>query len=142
MTRVNPLQHTFVDCIPEVLIDGVIYVSIRFTTVKHKCCCGCGTVIVTPLDPTDWKITYDGETVSLFPSIGNWSLACQSHYWIQQNQVRWARHLSKHEIEAGRARDRFRKSKRLSDACIFFWRYLVMWTKNRGGRQKKHHYKI
>jgi len=43
-----------------------------------------------PLGPTDWKLTFDGESVSLYPSVGNWNFPCQSHYWIQENKVRWA----------------------------------------------------
>ncbi|WP_417924835.1 DUF6527 family protein [Collimonas pratensis] len=27
----------------------------------------------------DWSLTYDGKTVSLDPSIGNWSLPCRAH---------------------------------------------------------------
>jgi hypothetical protein len=53
--------------------QDTIYISIRFATVGHKCCCGCGREVITPLSPTDWSLTSDGETVSLHPSIGNWS---------------------------------------------------------------------
>jgi hypothetical protein len=61
---------------------------------------------VTPLTPTDWKLIYDGETISLDPSIGNWSFPCQSHYWIRRNQVKWAGKWSDSEVEAARAHDR------------------------------------
>ena len=59
------LKHEFVEFIPEHLPEGTIYVSIRFATASHKCCCGCGKEVVTPLSPTDWKLTFDGETISL-----------------------------------------------------------------------------
>lgn len=124
MTRINLLQHEFVNYIPDALNDGVLYVSIPFATVVHKCCCGCGNEVVTPLDPTDWKMTFDGKSVSLCPSIGNWSLICQSHYWIDRNQVQWARRLSKFEIKTDRALDRFRKARRGGDAWMSFWRSL------------------
>ena len=110
MTQTSSLRQEFVDYIPEALDDGVLYVSIPFTTVAHRCCCGCGHEIVTPLDPTDWEMTFDGRSISLYPSIGNWSLACQSHYWIYRNEVRWARRLSMFEIKTGRAIDRIRKA--------------------------------
>jgi hypothetical protein len=42
--------------------------------------CGCGKKVVLPLHPTHGKLTYDGETVSLSPSVGNWSFPCESHY--------------------------------------------------------------
>ena len=105
MTRIKSLRHEFVNYIPEALDDDVLYVSIPFTTVVHRCCCGCGNEVVTPLDPADWQMTFDGKSVSLSPSIGNWGLACQSHYWVYRNQVRWARRHSTFEIKAGRALD-------------------------------------
>ena len=107
MGNKNVLTHEFVEFIPDDLQEGRLYVSIRFATVTHKCCCGCGTEVVTPLSPTDWKLIFDGKTISLDPSIGNWSLECRSHYWITGNRVRWAGRWSQAEIDAGRARDRY-----------------------------------
>lgn len=106
------LTHRFVEYIPDDLEPGTLYISIPYATVAHSCCCGCGSEVVTPLAPTDWKLTFDGETVSLFPSIGNWSFACQSHYWIEQDRVRWAPRWSREEIAAGRALDAWAKRRR------------------------------
>ena len=92
------LRHEFVDYIPEELANGVVYVSIRFGTVVHRCACGCGEEVVTPLGPAEWKLTYDGRVISLAPSIGNWSFACRSHYWIEDGYVRWARDFSSDEV--------------------------------------------
>jgi hypothetical protein len=47
------LKHEFVEFIPDELKEGTIYVSIRFATATHLCCCGCGSRVVTPLRPTD-----------------------------------------------------------------------------------------
>jgi hypothetical protein len=105
------LSHRFVTSIPDVLEDGVVYVSIEFATAIHKCCCGCGEEVVTPFSPTDWKLIFDGKTISLDPSIGNWNFPCQSHYWIRRNKVVWARRWSRQEIEAGRAHDRIAKAR-------------------------------
>jgi hypothetical protein len=58
-----------------------------------------------PLSPTDWKLTFDGQSISLDPSIGNWSFPCQSHYWIKEDRVRWAPRWSQQEIDAGRRHD-------------------------------------
>lgn len=99
------LTHKFVNQIPEKLEEGVIYVSIPFETVIHKCCCGCGKEVVTPLSPTDWSLTFDGETITLDPSIGNWNFQCKSHYFIRKNKVIWAREYSKLEIEKNKYRD-------------------------------------
>jgi hypothetical protein len=109
MKREIALKHEFVEFIPDKLDDGMVYVSIPYATVAHKCCCGCGTEVVTPLSPTDWKLMFDGETVSLDPSIGNWSFACKSHYWIRRNKVKWAARWSQEEIEAVRSHERLAK---------------------------------
>ncbi len=84
-----------------------LYVSIEFTTVVHKCCCGCGREVVTPLSPTDWKLTFDGVSISLHPSIGSWNLPCQSHYWIRHNRVQMGR-----AMVPGRSRPGERLSRR------------------------------
>lgn len=109
------LTHQWVEYIPNDLEDGVLYVSLSFATVVHKCCCGCGREVVTPLSPTDWRLTFDGETISLFPSIGNWSFPCQSHYWIECNTAQWARRWSKGEIAAGRASEALAKRRYYDD---------------------------
>lgn len=106
MTRLNKVAHEFVEFIPEELRDGTIYVSIPYATAVHKCCCGCGQKVVTPITPTDWRLTFDGETISLDPSIGSWNLPCESHYWIIRNKVQWAGRWSKERIDRGRAGDR------------------------------------
>lgn len=106
MKSAQVLTHEFVEHLPDQLKDGVIYISISYATAAHKCCCGCGNEIITPLSPTDWKLIFDGKTISLEPSIGNWSLACQSHYWIRNNRVRWAPKWSDKQIDRGRSRDR------------------------------------
>lgn len=103
------LKHEFVGFVPEQLSDGVLYISIPYATVAHKCCCGCGREVVTPLSPTDWSLTFDGETVSLNPSVGNWSFPCRSHYWIRRNVIRWANEWTDAQIRLGRAHDSARK---------------------------------
>jgi len=72
----------------------------------HSCFCGCGEKVVTPISPTGWQLMFDGDAISLFPSIGNWNFRCQSHYWIRGNQAIWAARWSKAEIARGRQRDR------------------------------------
>ncbi len=99
------LRPEFVEFIPEVLEDGTIYISQTYATAVHKCCCGCGHKVVTPLSHTGWKLTVDGEYISLYPSIGNWSFPCHSHYWIKRNVVHWSYQMSQLQIEAGRRRD-------------------------------------
>lgn len=112
MIRQEALRHEFVEFIPEELEDGVIYVSMEHATAAHKCACGCGSEVPTPISPTDWQVTFDGESISLKPSIGNWSFPCQSHYWIERGRIRWSPKLSREKIDAGRARDRRAKERR------------------------------
>lgn len=100
------LTHEFVEFIPDDLKESVVYVSIPYATVAHKCWCGCGKEVVTPLSPTDWKLIFDGKTISLYPSIGNWSFPCRTHYWIRKNRVQWAEQWSQERINAGRSYDR------------------------------------
>lgn len=107
--RVRLVRHVFVESIPDALETGVLYVSIRHETVVHACCCGCGGEVVTPLSPTDWALRFDGETVSLEPSIGNWSFPCRSHYWITRGRVDWVPAWSKRQIDRGRELDAARK---------------------------------
>ncbi|MEU4159242.1 DUF6527 family protein [Actinoplanes sp. NPDC026670] len=92
MTRRTVLEHRFVDAAPEHLDDGVVYVSIPYATALHRCACGCGTEVVTPLSPGGWTLLFDGRTVSLQPSIGNGNLTCRSHYWIRNDRVQWVPH--------------------------------------------------
>ena len=88
------LSHKFVKNIPEYIENGIIYISMDYATAIHKCCCGCGEEVVTPFSPTDWNLVFDGETISLYPSIGNWSFPCHSHYWITKNKVEWVKKSS------------------------------------------------
>lgn len=113
----KPMTHQFVEFIPDELEDGTIYISVSYATVAHNCCCGCGKEVVTPISPRDWKLTFDGETVSLTPSIGNWGFPCQSHYWIVRNDVRWAEQWSPEEIAGGRALDAWNKQQHYQQAC-------------------------
>src|SRR5260370_37386549 len=82
MRQEKLLRHEFVEFIPdsEHMEEQTLYVSMQFATVIHKCCCGCGKEVITPLSPTDWKLIFYGKTISLDPSIGNWSFECHLHY--------------------------------------------------------------
>jgi hypothetical protein len=103
--RHTRLDHRFVEYIPETIEPGVLYISITYATAVHKCCCGCGLDVVTPLTPTDWQMTFDGATVSLSPSIGNWDFPCRSHYIIDRARVVIAPPWSDRQVAAERHRD-------------------------------------
>jgi hypothetical protein len=99
------LKHEFVEFIPEELKERTLYISKKYGTAVHKCCCGCGREVVTPLSPTAWRLTENDKTVSLYPSIGSWNLPCQSHYFITNGKVVWAPQWSKEQIERGRKQE-------------------------------------
>lgn len=100
------LSPELVEFIPEQLADGVIYISKRYKTAAHKCCCGCGEEVITPLNPTDWSLRMEGQLVTLHPSIGNWSFTCRSHYWIRKSKIVWSYQMTQQEIERGRVINR------------------------------------
>ena len=101
---VTQLRHEFIEEAPDQLEEGVLYVSMEYATTLHLCCCGCGNEVVLPLRPTAWRLRYDGKTISLSPSVGNWSFPCRSHYWIQNSRIRWAGAWTEERVEAGRQR--------------------------------------
>lgn len=104
--RQTHFSHQIVELIPERLEEGILYVSHRYKTAVHKCACGCGDEVVTPLSPTDWSIQIENGIATLYPSIGNWSFTCRSHYFIRKGRVVWASRMSRRQIEHGRALDR------------------------------------
>lgn len=103
--RQQTLRPEFVVVIPERLEDGVLYICEQYRTVAHNCCCGCGQEVITPLSPADWSLQRVGGSVTLHPSIGNWSFPCRSHYFIRRNQVVWAKSMSNSEVDRVRRRD-------------------------------------
>ena len=112
------LTPRFVESIPEELEVGVLYVSMTFATAMHLCACGCGREVVTPLSPTDWQLWFDGEHLTLDPSVGNWSFPCRSHYWIRENGIRWAPSMSEMAVRDLRALDRARKNSLIDKADV------------------------
>ncbi|WP_310440450.1 DUF6527 family protein [Sulfuricurvum sp.] len=105
------MQHEFVTLMPKKLEEGVLYISIEYKTATHLCACGCRSKVVTSITPTGWTLSYNGDSVSLNPSIGSWSLSCQSHYWIKNGQVIWAESWTKEQIDAVKHKDMVDKAK-------------------------------
>lgn len=125
--RTQYLRPEYVEFIPRELGQGVLYISRKFGTASHLCCCGCGTKIVTPLRETEYTLTERHGSVSLHPSIGNWNHPCQAHYWIRDNQVLWARKMSPAEINRGRAYDDALKRAYFSDPAASWWQRTGAW---------------
>ena len=104
--RISSITPQFVDRIPKAMDDRVLYISEKFSTSAHNCCCGCGGKIVLPLKAGRWTLRTRKGKISLSPSVGNWSLACQSHYWIEDNAIRWSTKFTTSEIATNRAHDK------------------------------------
>jgi hypothetical protein len=118
MSRARTYVHEFVRSFPDRLAGGTLYVSVDFGSCAHRCFCGCGQEVYTQLTPRDWMMIYDGETVTLDPSIGNWSFPCRSHYWLVRGNVSWAGQWSTKQIERGRALDRVRKERHYGSPAV------------------------
>lgn len=100
--KTNKFKVQFVDKIPSNLKDGILYVCISCNVIVHKCACGCGEKTVTPIDKKyGWKMTYDGQSITLRPSIGNFSIPCQSHYYITENEVEWLERYQQNNTKKG-----------------------------------------
>jgi|JI10StandDraft_1071094.scaffolds.fasta_scaffold169508_4 hypothetical protein len=108
--RHQTLEHRFVRNVPRDLEPGVLYISMDYATAVHPCCCGCGERVVTPFTPTDWHLTFDGESISLHPSVGNWNQKCRSHYVIRRSRVLEAGPWTNAQVEAERRRDKGAKA--------------------------------
>ena len=113
--KIDRLQHSFAASIPEHIDPGILYISLDFATMMHLCACGCGREVVTPLSPKDWRMTYDGQTVSVHPSVGSWSRPCRSHYVIKHGNIRWAGDWTDEQIKKGRRADLMRKRGKTMD---------------------------
>lgn len=126
MSKLTTMRPEFVERIPQVMEEGVIYISERFKTGAHNCCCGCGTKIVTPFKPGQWSLRRHGNAISITPSIGNWSSACQSHYWIINNAVDWSHAFTAAQIEANRRSDLAARHKATADRI---WAQSGFWSR-------------
>src|SRR5581483_8895602 len=113
MSRLTSIRPEFVEFVPKELDDGVLYISLAYSTTVHKCACGCGNKVTLPINPAKWRFLWDGERVSLWPSVGNHSFACRSHYWIEKNEIEWATKMSREEIEENRASDKAERERYL-----------------------------
>lgn len=105
------LSYRFCEIIPEALEENILYISMERGLAIHLCICGCKNEVVTPFSPTDWKLIFNGISVSLKPSIGNWNFKCKSHYFITENKIEYARSWSDREIADGRRWDKNNKNK-------------------------------
>lgn len=79
----------FVDYMPKEIEEGILYIAPHFKCAIHKCMCGCGEIVCTPLDVNQWNWSFDGINASISPSVGNYSFQCKSHYFLKNGTVFW-----------------------------------------------------
>jgi len=120
MSRISHLEPVFVEFIPPEaeLKPGKLYISMQYGATVHLCASGCGMKVSLPITPAKWHILFDGNTVTLSDSVGNWSYPCKAHYWIINNQIVWAPSWDDKRIEAGRRNDERDVEEYLSGAEI------------------------
>ena len=92
MPRLNEIEPVFVELIPD--FDkhepGKVYISDAQKMATHLCACGCGFIIVTPIEKGFWWYMMDaGGKLILRPSIGSIPMPCGSNYHITHNRVEW-----------------------------------------------------
>jgi hypothetical protein len=108
--KLSTIKLQRVEFMPKQLEPGILYVSEKFETAAHLCACGCGAKIRTPIGPTEWAVTETPSGPSMWPSVGNWQQACQSHYVIQGGKIVWAPKWTPEQIAAGRLHEQERRT--------------------------------
>jgi hypothetical protein len=87
------LTPQFVEYMPDVIEDGILYISQRFSVAIHKCAGGCGIQAVMDISnwgdspwKNGWRMTINDNLISFSPSI---LCPCKAHYFIENNEIRW-----------------------------------------------------
>jgi len=114
--RLQSIEPVFVEFVPEKLAPGKLYISLEYNTASHLCACGCGFEVVTILGPADSALTKSKRGVSISTSIGNSNFPCKSHYWIENNQIRWASKMTPRLTALSRAKDKAAKARLYGEA--------------------------
>lgn len=87
--KIEEFEIKSVERIPNRLESGILYVCLNHHVAVHLCACGCREKTVTPLGLCGWNLIFNENGLSLKPSIGNFQIACNSHYFITNNKVEW-----------------------------------------------------
>ena len=89
MSKITEFSIQFIELMPEEIQEGVLYISLVYSTTCHKCFCGCGVETFAPISgDSGWALKNNAGVVSLTPSLKQ-RLECQSHYYLTENKVIW-----------------------------------------------------
>ena len=119
--KMKQMLPVFVEEIPQNIDEGILYVCLHYNSIIHKCACGCGEIVSTPLDRKyGWTMKYEGEYISIYQYIGNGAYNCQSHYYIRDNEIVWLGNIKvqKTQEETGKINVLYRVVKRIKS----FWK--------------------
>jgi len=94
MGKILEIKPEFIEVIPDVLEEGVLYISEKYGTAIHLCACGCKQKTVTGIKPywaDGWTMSNNNGKITLRPSIGNFSgeHPYHAHYFITDNSVQF-----------------------------------------------------
>lgn len=130
--KVKTITLLHVEFMPKELEPGVLYVSEKYGTAAHLCACGCGAKIRTPLGQTEWAVTETRNGPSMWPSIGNWQKACQSHYFIRKGEIIWCKKWTPEQIAAGRRNEEIRRRAYYDEMFAHqgFWSRIWHWLRS------------
>ncbi len=89
--KLTEITAVFLDFIPNELEEGKLYISEKYKTATHLCACGCKCKTITPLKEGEWTMTNNNGSITLSPSIGNFSgeNPYHAHYFIRDNKILW-----------------------------------------------------
>lgn len=119
------MRHELVEAMPDVIDEGTLYISTYFRTASHRCACGCGYRVVTPLRAGRWQVEITESGPTLRPSIGNGSFPCRSHYYITRGRVEWLGEYTDEMIAFARKRDNPRAHPAPRTARVPWWRLAI-----------------
>lgn len=85
--EITPVYVNFMPDLAD-MKEAHLYISETYGCAIHRCLCGCGGMVVTPLaGPYKWDLIKEDDKISLAPSISNYQQPCKSHYIITRSKA-------------------------------------------------------
>lgn len=79
------IEPIWCDLIPDELEQNKVYISLEYKSSVHLCLCGCGNLVVTPLNKDGWVLSNINNKITITPSILNNNCPNKSHYILTKN---------------------------------------------------------
>lgn len=126
------MKLVYLDIFPSDIEDDVLYISKLYSTSAHKCADGCGYRVVLPLGKGGWLLQDDNEdSFSLTPSVH--VETCNSHYWIVDGGIDWAREMTRDEARRYSEKDQRSYNQEITSKGLLkrIWETFQSWFKTR-----------